>query len=195
MLYQMQIFLIWASNFFIFSSYLIYEWAMIKGWAKPHRTTRLVLFLIVLLGFLSLYAQGDRVVVWFLGICAVQSFVMLVMSIKYGMGGWEKTDILCLLIAVVGVVLWKITSDPVIGLYAAVAADIAGMIPSLVKTYRRPDTEYWLSYVFDLSAIMLTGLAVKNGGFNEYLYPVYLFAVNGLMLAFILKPKIMKEVK
>jgi len=181
--------LIWLSNIFIFSSYLSYEWAMIKGRAKPHRTTRLVLFIIVILGFLSLYAQGDRTVVWFLGICAFQSLVMLIMSIKYGMGGWAKIDILCLVIALIGIVLWRITSNPALGLYGAIIADIAGMIPALLKTYRLPKTEYYLTYVFDLVAILLTGLAIQNGGFNEYLYPVYLFLVNSLMLVFILRTR------
>lgn len=131
----------------IFSSYLAYEWGMIKGWARPHRTTRLVIFVIVILGFLSLYAQGDRVVVWFLGICSVQSLIMLIMSFKYGMGGWAKEDLLALVIAIVGIVTWQVTDNPVLGLYAAVTADLAGMIPALIKTYRLPDSEYWLSYV------------------------------------------------
>lgn len=186
----MQLLLIWLSNLLVFSSYLIYEWAMVKGKAKPHRTTRLVLFLIMVLSFFSLYAQGDRVVTYFLGICAIQSFVMLIMSIWYGMGGWDKIDIVCLVIALIGIVLWKVTNNPALALYAAVAADLFGMVPSLIKTYRFPDTEYWLSYVFDLSAILLTGLAIRNGGFNEYLYPVYLLLVNGLMLSFIFKKNI-----
>jgi hypothetical protein len=192
----MQNVLIWASNILVFSSYSIYEWAMIKGRAKPHRTTRLVLFVITALGFFSVYAQGDRAVAWFLGICAVQSLVLLLMSIKIGMGGWAKIDILCLAIALIGIILWKVTSNPVLGLYGAVTADLAGMIPALIKTYKLPNTEYWLGYVFDLAAILLTGLAVQNGGFNEYLYPVYLFAVNIVMLLFILRPRIsLAEIK
>jgi hypothetical protein len=134
-----------------------------------------------------MYAQGDRVVVWFLGICVVQSLVMLLMSIKWGMGGWAKTDILCLIIALVGIVLWRLTDNPALGLYGAVTADLAGMIPALIKTYHLPETEYWLSYAFDLAAILLTGLAIQNGGFNEYLYPVYLFLVNSLMMIFLLR--------
>ena len=183
----MQNVLIWASNVLIFSSYLAYEWAMVTGKAKPHRTTRLVIAIIVILGFLSMYAQGDRVVVWFLGICAVQSLVMLFMSLKWGMGGWAKEDILALIIALIGIVFWKITNNPALGLYAAVTADLAGMIPALIKTYKFPQTEHWLPFAFDLSAILLTGLAIQNGGFNDYLYPVYLFLVNGLMMIFLLR--------
>ena len=186
---NLQNILVWLSNILIFSSYLTYEWAMIKGRAKPHRTTRLVIFVIVILGFLSMYAQGDRVVVWFLGICAVQSLVMFIMSLKYGMGGWAKIDILCLVIALSGIILWRVTSNPALGLYAAILADMSGMVPALIKTYRFPKTEYYLAYVFDIAAIILTGLAIRSGGFNEYLYPTYLFLVNTVMLIFIIRPK------
>jgi len=199
----MQTVLIWASNILVFSAYLSYEWAMVKGRAKPHRTTRLVIFVIVILGFLSMYAQGDRVVVWFLGICSVQSLIMLLMSFKYGMGFERRhsrtgathlfVDILCLIIAAVGIVLWRITSNPALALYAAVSADFVGMIPALIKTYRMPETEYWLSYLFDLLAILATGFAIQNGGFNEYLYPVYLFVINSIMMFLIFRPKLLSK--
>ena len=185
----MQNVLIWASNTLVFSSYLSHEWAMIKGRAKPHRTTRFVLLIITTLGFLSLYATGDRVVVWFLGICSIQSLVMFIMSIKYGMGGWGKVDIACLLIALLGIVLWKETSSPILALYAAVTVDFVGMVPTLIKAYRLPYTEYWMPYILDLSSIVLIVLAIQNGGFNEYLYPVYLFLINSVMLAFITRSK------
>lgn len=166
---------------------------MIKGRAKPHRTTRFVLLLITTLGFLSLYATGDRVVVWFLGICSIQSLVMLIMSIKYGMGGWAKIDIICLVIALLGIVLWKETSNPTLALYTAVTADFVGMVPTLIKAYRLPHTEYWMPYILDLSSIILIVLAIQNGGFNEYLYPTYLFAVNIIMLIFILRKPILQK--
>jgi hypothetical protein len=185
----MQNILVLLSSILVFSSYLIYEWAMVKGRTKPHRTTRLVILIITALSASSLFAQGDRVVSVFMAICAIQSLVLFVMSFKWGMGGWAKIDILCMVIALAGIVLWRVTNNPVLALYAAVVADGAGMAPTLIKTYRLPDTEYYLSYIFDLAAIVLTTIAISNGGFNEYLYPVYLLAANGLMLVFILRKK------
>ena len=189
----MQNILVVLSSISVLISYFLYEWAMVKGKAKPHRTTRLVILIITALGASSLFAQNDRVVAIFLSICAVQSLVMFVMSLKWGMGGWAPIDVLCLAIALVGIILWRVTSNPVLGLYGAVGADLAGMIPALIKTYRLPKTEYYLTYVFDLIAILFTTVAIRNGGFNEYLYPAYLLAVNALMLVFILRPKISKK--
>lgn len=150
------------------------------------------MLVITTLGFFSSLAQGNTSVVWFLGVCTFHSLIMFLMGIKYGIGGWAKEDILALIIAIIGIVIWQVTDDPVLGLYAAITADLIGMIPALIKTYKLPNTEYYLTYILDLAAILLTGLAVQNGGFNEYLYPAYLFAVNAVMLIFILRPKFSK---
>jgi len=105
------------------------------------------------------------------------------------MGGWAKTDILCLVIALAGIVVWKITDRPALGLYAAILADFAGMVPALLKTYRLPETEYWLSYIFDVAAAILTLFAIRNWGLTDFSYPLYLVVINALMLALTFRPK------
>ncbi|OGK16683.1 hypothetical protein A2774_00075 [Candidatus Roizmanbacteria bacterium RIFCSPHIGHO2_01_FULL_39_12c] len=55
------------------------------------------------------------------------------------MGGWSKSDIICLVIAFMGIFLWQITKNPVISLYFAIVADFTGMIPAIIKTYKYPD--------------------------------------------------------
>jgi len=100
-----------------------------------------------------------------------------------------KTDILCLVIALAGIVVWKITDRPALGLYAAILADFAGMVPALLKTYRLPETEYWLSYIFDVAAAILTLFAIRNWGLTDFSYPLYLVVINALMLALTFRPK------
>ena len=188
----MQSIYILISSILVFISYLIYEWSIVTGRTKPHRTTRFVLLLITALGAASLFAQQDRVAIWLIGISAVQSVVVFALSFKWGMGGWDKSDLACLAIALVGIVVWKITDDPALGLYASVAADLAGMLPALLKTYRQPHTEYWMSYIFDIAAAGFTLLAISAWQPQGYLYPMYIFVVNLVMLLFILRPKISK---
>jgi len=148
-----------------------------------------VLLLITALGTASLFANQDRVAIWFLSICAVCSLIIFLLSLKYGMGGWEKIDILCLVIAIIGIVVWQITDSPALGLYASILADFVGMIPALIKTYRLPHTEYYLSYIFDVSAALFTLLAIQKWEIEGYAYPMYIFVINSIMLLLILRPK------
>jgi len=146
--------------------------------------------IIAALGTASLFAAHDKVAIWLLGICALQSVVVFGLSLKWGMGGWARTDLFCLFIAAIGIAFWKITDNPALGLYAAIAADFAGMVPALIKTYRLPHTEYWLSYVFDVLAAGFTLLAIQNWEIQGYSFPLYILLLNLAMLALILKPKL-----
>lgn len=86
---------------------IIYSRAILRGEAKPHRTTRLVLLLITALTTASLFAQGNRVAIWLAGVSTLQSILIFFLSIKHGMGGWSRADILCLIVALTGIILWK----------------------------------------------------------------------------------------
>ena len=178
------------SSILVFCSYLIYEWSIVVGKTKPHRTTRLVILIISILGTYSLFAVHDRVAFWLLLICAIQSAVVFLMSFKWGMGGWAKIDIVCLLIALIGIVVWKLTNNPALGLFAAVTADFVGMIPALIKTYRLPHTEYWLSYIFDISAAIFTLFAITEWRAVGFTYPLYIALINLAMLILIFRPKL-----
>lgn len=178
------------SNILILIAYIIYGWSIIVGRTRPHRTTRFVLLLITALALASLFEQGSGVAFWLIGACALGCFVIFLFSLWYGMGGWAKVDILCLLVAVLGIVLWQVTGNPVVALFFAIAADFSGMIPAFIKTYRLPHTEYWMSYVFDVLAGIFTLLAITNWTAGEYSYPLYIVLINIVMLGLILRKQI-----
>jgi len=133
--------LIILSSILAFVSYIVYVVAILKGKAKPHRITRFVLVFITSLVTVSLFAQGSTVTIWLSGIFTLGSLIIFLLSLKYGMGGWAKTDLLCLVISFIGIIFWKVTAHPIYALFASMGADLAGQIPMFIKTYRFPETE------------------------------------------------------
>lgn len=166
---------------------LVYSRAILKGEAKPHRTTRFVLLLITALTTASLFAQQDTVAIWLAGVSTIQSIIIFVLSIKHGMGGWSKIDLLCLIIALSGIVLWKTTSSPTLALYFAIAADFTGMIPALIKTYHFPKTEIWTFYALDVAAALFSLFALSSWTLHEFSYPLYIMIINFAMVLLILR--------
>ena len=158
-----------------------------RGDAKPHRTTRFVLLLITLLTAASIIAQHNYVVIWLAGASAVQAVFIFGLSIKHGFGGKSKSDIICLVIALLGIVLWQVTKQPVLALYFAMLADLTGMIPALFKTYRMPETEIWSYFAIDIGAGALTLAAIKTWDIRNISYPLYIMLINALMVATILR--------
>ena len=51
---------------------IVYSVAILKGEAKPHRTTRFVLLLITSLTTASLFVQGNRVAIYLAGVYTLQ---------------------------------------------------------------------------------------------------------------------------
>lgn len=181
--------LIFTSSVLALVSPIVYARAVLRGEAKPHRTTRLVLLIITSLATASLIASGNRVAIYLAGVSTFQSIIVFILSIKYGMGGWEKSDIGCLVIAMTGIFFWQITKDPKIGLYFSILADFVGMIPTIIKTYKNPETEIWLFFGMDSLAGFLNILAIKNWTVSEVIFPVYIMMINLVMVILITRGK------
>lgn len=172
---------------------IIYAKAIFKGEAKPHRTTRFVLLTITALSTLTLFAQQDTVAIWLAGVSTVQAVFIFVLSLKYGMGGYAKSDIACLVVAVVGILLWQITDNPALGLYFAILADFTGMVPTLIKTYKLPHTEIYLFFLLDVFAGFFSLMAVKQWTAAAVSFPLYIMLINLTMVFLVLRLDILKR--
>ena len=189
----MKLFLIFLSSIIAIISPVIYMRAILKGQAKPHRTTRFVLLVISLLATISLFAQHDHVAIWLAGIAFIQAIFIFFLSLKRGMGGWSFLDILCLLIATLGIILWQTTKNPALALYGSIGADFTGMVPALIKTYKWPHTEIWLFYCMDVFAGVFSVLAVPQWSLQAVSYPIYIASINLLMTLLIIAPRFSKN--
>ncbi|MFH1399685.1 MAG: hypothetical protein ABIG95_06255 [Candidatus Woesearchaeota archaeon] len=168
---------------------LVYSHSILKGKSKPHRTTRFVLVLITSLATASLFAQGNRVAIWLAAVSTIQSVIIFTLSLKFGMGGWSRSDIFCLILALAGVLFWQTTSNPIIGLYFSILADFTGMIPAIIKTYKFPKTEIWSFHALDVFAAFFSLLAITSWTMQEYSYPLYIMIINAVMAMLIVRPK------
>jgi len=168
---------------------IVYCVAILKDEAKPHRTTRFVFLIITTLTTTSLFAQGNTTAIYLAGASFLQSIVIFILSIKRGMGGWSKSDIACLLAALLGIGMWKVTQSPVLALYFAISADFIGMLPALIKTYHFPKTEVWTFYLLDVFAASFSLLALKQWTAEEYSYPLYIVFINLVMVLLVIRPK------
>ncbi len=186
----MQTVFIVISSILALISPVIYAWSILKGESKPHRTTRFVLLLITALSTVSLIAQHNNVAVWLAGVSTLQAIIIFYLSIQRGMGGWSKIDILCLIIAIIGIIVWQTTNNPILGLYFSILADFTGMIPALIKTYQLPHTENVWFFALDTLAGLFTLFAVTTFTAEQIAYPIYIFIINAAMVFLIQRPKL-----
>jgi hypothetical protein len=187
--------LIVISTVLVLLSPLVYIRSIVRGQTRPHRTTRLVLLLICILSTLALFDSHYSAAFWLSAASLVQAILVFVLSLYRGYGGYSKLDIVCLVIAVSGLIWWQVTDRPLVGLMAAITADMVGAIPMLVKTYKLPHTENWQFFAMDTFSGMLSLLALTSYTIYTASYPVYIVLINGLTAYFIVWRKRVLRIK
>jgi len=175
-----------------FVSSLTYIVSILRGRARPQRMTRLLLVVITGLSFTALLVGQDRSGGFWLALTAlIQAVVIWLLALKYGMGGRERLDWVCFGLCGLGVLLWLLFTQSLIGLLLSIAADCVAIVPSLRKTIKLPHTESLTFFAVDTVA----GLLVLVAGpytWRTALYPLYIAAINGVYVFVLLRPRILK---
>ncbi len=66
---------------------------------------------------------------------------IFILTIKWGFGGFLKRDILALLGAGIGLVLWYATKEAAVALFMVILIDAIGVYLTVIKAYENPATE------------------------------------------------------
>lgn len=108
----------------------------------------------------------------------VGSLAILGLSLKRGVGGLTRLDKACYLILAVDMALWLTTANTLLALHLTVLADLIAFTPTLVKTWRFPNSETPLFYVLGTVASLLSVVAVGGYSYGVLLFPLYLALIN-----------------
>jgi hypothetical protein len=141
-----------------------------KGKTKPERTTWFIWSVLGVIAFFSQKALHAHWSLVYAGIDAIGSLIVFALSLKYGVGGWSWLDRFALSVAAIGVAISLIVH----ALFGVILADGVGAVLTILKTYRKPDSETSITW-FGVGTSALFG-ALSVGHFRPalLLYPLYL---------------------
>lgn len=182
-----------AAGILSFCAYLFYIVAIIKGTTKPNRATWFILALVGIITSVSYKFSGADNTIWVSVSHAIASSIIALLAIKYGVGGWEKTDMIAFAGAIISLVAWWYFSTPVIALVASLCIDFFGLLPTIKKSWHRPEQEDRLAWTTTQLSNALNFLALDSLAFAVVIYPLYYFVVDGVLLAFLYKPLFKKH--
>ncbi len=155
-----------------------YLFDILKGKTKPQRTTWFIWSVLGTISFTSQMKLGAHWSLVYVGLNAAGNIAVLLLSLKYGIGGWRKLDVLALCIATTGVVIAVTVGSPLIALLGSILADFSGTSLTLYKTYLQPTTETSITWFFLGTSSLFAALAVGKWDVSLLLYPLYLSAVT-----------------
>jgi len=159
---------------------------ILAGKTTPHRGTWAICCTLSLIVLLSQRADGGE---WSLLMAVSQllgTSLILLLSIRRGVGGRSRLDILLLAIAACGVVGWYVAGDPTIATLCVVLSDLVAVVMMMPKTYADPYSETLSAYVMSALSGACALVAVGSLDFGLIVYPAYIVCADLAVAAIVL---------
>lgn len=139
-----------------------YVRSILNGETKPSRTSYGIWLAINTVALTSYFASGATTTRWLFVVLTFNALIVFLLSLKFGVGGFSRLDISCLLLAFLAICAWLITDSPELARYIALAATILGYLPTIKKSYAHPETENTLSWGIYVVATTLNAAALTT---------------------------------
>jgi chromate transport protein ChrA len=122
---------------------------MIRGsTTRPNLVSWLLWTILLLIGIFAQFSAGASWSVILLIASAFNTALVTVLILfGYGYKKYGRLDIACFVLALVAIVLWHVTGDPVLAIVLAICADfLAGSSNYPSKSYKEPFSESLFSW-------------------------------------------------
>lgn len=163
--------------------YFPYIRDIIRGKVKPQRITWGIWSILTTVAAVNQILNGGGYSSLYVVSGAILVSITFILSMKYGVGGTSVLDRVCLVLAFGLVVYWIGAQDTRISTLLVVVIDSLGAIPTLVKTYRHPETETYIQWTLAGIAGLITVITVPRADWALIIYPAYIFTMNGMIVA------------
>jgi hypothetical protein len=107
------------------------------------------------------------------------SSIVVFCLIGYGYGKYSWIEWTCLTLAVLAVISWQATQQPILAIAFAVIADAMAAVPTLAKASRDPWSEHPTMWLILALGALLSILSTTIFNLPNLLFPGYLLVVNG----------------
>lgn len=156
-----------------------YAIATLKGNTKPNRVTWFLWALAPLIAFAASVKDGvglPSLMTFMVGFGPLLIFLSSFVNRK---AFWQitKLDIICGVVSVLALLLWLVTGSGFLAILFSIIADLIAGIPTLIKSYRAPETENYSVFLFGSISAAITLLAIDKWEFSYYGFPVYILAI------------------
>lgn len=159
------------------SGILLYVYDTIKGHSKPNRVTWFLWSLVPFIAFSAQIKQDVGLTSILTFTSGFGPFLVLVSSFLNKKAFWDlkRFDLVCGGIAIFGVILWIITDNPNLAIIFSITADGFAALPTVVKSFKFPETESMVTYLLASFGALLTLLTIDTWKLEFFAFPLYIF--------------------
>jgi hypothetical protein len=162
---------------------------VIRKKINPHPYTWLVWSIVSAVTFFGQVVKGGGIGTLPTGAAEIFTIIIFVFALQNGFKNIAKRDTYFLLIALLGLIPWALTSDPTISIIIVVCIDVIAFIPTIIKTWHYPHTETPLLFSMNVLRHVLTLFSLEAYNIATTLHSIVMIIANTLMTVFMFKTK------
>jgi len=172
--------------------YYFYFKNIFKGTTKPNLVSWFLWMLGPFVGTFLQIKAGANLSFLPVFIAGLGPLIVIIVSIFNKKSYWKITlfDIICGLFSVLALVIYILTHNFGISILFAILSDLLASIPTLIKSWKFPETETASVYFVGIFTNVLGILVITNWIFPIYSFGIYLILMNIVMTYFIYRKKI-----
>ena len=157
-----------------------------KGKTKPHVFSWFLWGVITATVFWVQKSGGSGAGSWVTGVASVMSFSVAALGFSKGERKFFLVDWICFFGALVGVVTWIFTKEPLLAVIILTLTDAIAYIPTFRKGFSKPFEETISTWVMSMLQFLIALLAFDVLSFLNIFYPVALSILNGVFITLLL---------
>ncbi len=152
----------------------------VRGDTKPNRMSWLMWSLAPLIATAAALTNGVGWAVLPVFMSGFAPLLVFIASFINKNSYWklERFDYICGACSLLALVLWGITKEPVVAIVFAIASDGFAAVPTLIKSWKYPETETITPFTTGVLNSLTSFAAIKAWTFSAYAFPVYLVFIN-----------------
>ena len=170
----------------------LYIRSMLKGWAKPNKITWLMWSIAPFIATAAAISNGVGWAVLPVFMSGFLPFLVFGASFFVKKSFWKLSsfDYFCGALSALALILWYVTKDPNMAIVFSIISDGLAAAPTLAKTWQNPETESAWPFIIGIFNAATSVTAATMFSFSELAFPVYLIAINILLVLSIFNKKL-----
>lgn len=185
-------YIVFIGTFLQMTGIFFYIKDTLKGKNKPNRVSWLIWAASPIISTMAALSDGVGLATLPVFAAGFGPLLVLIASFVNKKSYWELEiyDYLCGGFSVLALILWWITKEPSIAILFALISDGFASIPTVIKSWKNPETETVSTYILGLCGVLTSFLVLKTFSFSELAFPCYLVFIDSLLIILILRIKI-----
>ena len=183
---EYKLFLGYLAIIITFASYIPYFRNIFIGKTKPHVFSWLVWTFISGIAFAAQIVEGGGAGAWATGATTLICITIFLLAIFKGRRTFDAFDWFAFSLALLGILLWRITNQPLLAIVLVTIADAISSLLTFRKGFYKPYEETMSTFALNSFKWVIAIFALQVFTVSTWLYPASLVLTNGSIALMIL---------